>query len=124
MKDLEMIKKELERKLLIINEALKIKAEIGDNGLTKENGSNNSKALVSPEQLAYDNVEKEILNINNEFTSRDVESLIESKYPGVLKVHKSLVPNALNRLIKTDKLRFVKTRRGRSPATYCRVNNN
>jgi hypothetical protein len=71
--------------------------------------------------LKSKDIEKAILSIDGVFSAKDVPAAVEKMFPGKIHYGKSVIPNALIKLERANKLEYVERRSGQTPATYRRI---
>ncbi len=107
----------LQSKRTTLTEALKIKDEFKNNSLIEAipdlENSPRSQIFLEPEEI-----EKAILKISGNFKTGDVQDALNAAYPNKAKCSKNAIATALYRLIKTNKLRYIRERAGQRPAIY------
>ncbi len=108
MTELQVEIEELERKLKILREA---QALLDD--------SDKSHASLKPAHIETDDVKKVILNMEGEFSAKDIPAAIKRKFPPKPYYNKSAIPSALHQLVKLEKqIEYLTLRSGRKGATY------
>jgi len=120
MKEMILIKAELERQLSVINEALKIHSK-----LKESNGNENRSDVETTEDrrtfLSSEDIERAIMEINGNFSAKDVPQAVSRKFPDKIHYNENSIASSLHKLITEDKLRYVRERSGRKGAIYCKT---
>src|SRR5207253_2756748 len=91
MTELQIEIEELQRKLKILKEAQALL-----------NASDNQVKL-KPVHIEMDDVKKVILNMEGEFSSKDIPAAIKRAFPPKPFYNKSAIPSALHQLVKLEK---------------------
>lgn len=107
MTELQIAIEDLERRLKILKAA---QAELEKPTIANGNGR--------PIHIESDDVEKTILEIDGEFSAKEVPAAIDRKFPQKAYYNKSAIPVALYKLTAEKKLDYVRRRSGRKGAIY------
>lgn len=120
MQNLKEIKKKLEDRLRVlqhdlgtINQAIDVEERL--------NGSSDTEFLDNLRKgdlfLEGEEIERVILKMPGDFTSKGVQAAIEASFPGRT-ASANAVATALHQLINAKKLRYFRERKGQRPAIY------
>ena len=112
MNELQILKKELLKKLDTINEALQIQAEWNQSG---KNGD------TKPISLDSDDIEKVILGMDGNFSAKEIPQAIRKQFKRKPDYKDSVIPTVLYKLVSDGKLEYVRERSGRKAAIYRRT---